>query len=52
MSDQLEYMDFPRNSLYICHVLDSVLLKNFHSNFFTCEEVFAQLDFAKSTLTN
>ena len=52
MADELEDVDLSGNPLYIAHILDFLLLKNFNSNFLAREVVASELHFAESALAN
>ena len=51
MTNFLQNLDFPCNSINIGLVLDLVLLQNFDSHFLGSYRVNAQLDLAKSTFS-
>ena len=51
MTNKFQNVYFSRNTLYICHVNDPVLLKNFDCYFFSGGDVGGKFDFAKSALT-
>lgn len=51
VSHDLENMNFSRHSLDIRLIFDLVFLQNFDSDLLSCENVSAQSDLAKGSLT-